>query len=267
MKKLQTIALAGALLLGGCHTTNKPLVQNPEPRTTQAQGSGPEKKQYVPKTPLDKSLKIISDARQKELNVSDVNTPQTISWGPSDLSEWEEHSYDWRVDMRSVFEDMAQRYYGLEPQEREKLLFNDLYETKSELAIYELQEQESQIQRTEQITDLEQKVNRLQRTVNFLERTNGRINREKERYEKLANTKEVEIIQEPCYEPQIIPQESSYPGKHPIDENEVAIRIGDHYVVMPEAGLICPPQGSDEKACLSVRDIISRFSEESRAYD
>ena len=258
-KKLKTLGLAATLLLSGCYTTrdlqNEPSqqygqleerVENVQPSTT---------KEDVVETSfgLDWHLQFKYEIHHdKTFDTSEATTPSGIHAHYFDLGTRQRHSFAFRDLMNKEFVHMGRRYFGIPAEQRELLMFNDLYETKGKLFRYHLGEHETQRKNAQYIQELE---GRVQRQSNRI----SRLETQRDNYRTKANTQETTIIQEPCYEPQIIRQGPISSVSHQIADEDVAVRVGDDYIVLPFAGIVCPSKESDQRACLSIQDIIEDF--------
>lgn len=265
---LKTLGLAATLVLSGCYTTrdlqdeSSQQYDQLEERVENAESSTTKEDKSESSFGLDWHLQFNYEVHHdKSFDASEATTPSGIHAHYFDLGTRQRYSFAFKDLMNQEFVKMGKKYFGLPSGKRELLLFNDLYETKGKLAKYELEEHETQRKNKQYVEELESRVRRQETRIERLET-------QRDHYRTQANTQETKVVQEPCYEPQIIRQGPVSTVSHQIADEDVAVRVGDDYIVLPFAGIVCPPKDSEQKACLSIQDIIEDFkAQESEAYE
>lgn len=229
------------MLLSGCYTT-----QQTTPRTQQ---QTPEQRIWKMEQGTDSLLEKITSITLEEPTLENNKTGV--------------HTSSISTSVRDAF---AKRYFGLSMEARELYLIEDLLKANQNL--HDTRKELSTLQNY-----LDQELPRRHRS---RYRTNNRsperyraqvqhLKQERDEYRQLYNqekNKPPKEIREVHYETRIIEQAPliiEREGEHPVEEQEIFLRIGDDYFTFPFGSIVCPSLDSPRRACVDVQDVLEDF--------
>ena len=148
---------------------------------------------------------------------------------------------------QDILDSFAKNYYGLDAHTRNAYLIQEVLNTNQELKDQEQELNELQTQKTRSQNNYRQETAHLEK----------QLSRCKEQ--------EPQYIIERHYETQVVEKQPLLitQDQHPVDEQELFLRIGDDYFVFPFAGIVCPSMDSNWRACVDMQEVLDDFKHRS----